>query len=153
MPAQNSVLRVCSLLNAEGAKYLIVGGQAMILHGIVRNTEDVDILIEPSEDNCRRVLAGLARLEDAAAKQLIPKDLQDNLVVKIADEVEVDVSICAWKVSYDEAISSAREITIDDVRVPYLGLDDLIASKETYRDKDQVDVAHLRNLKAKTGSS
>jgi hypothetical protein len=145
MAEQNPVLRVCSLLNAEAAKYLIVGGQALLLHGIVRNTEDVDILIESSEDNCQRVLAALARMEDGAAKELTPRDLQNN-VVKIADEVEVDVSTRAWKVSYDEAAPTACEIEIDGVRVPYLGLRSLIASKETYREKDQLDLAQLRAL-------
>lgn len=152
MAAQNPVLRVCSLLNAEGAKYLIIGGQAIVLHGLVRTTEDVDILIEPSEDNCRRVLAALARMEDGAAKELSPQDLQNNVVVKIADEVEVDVSTRAWKVSYDEAAPSASETEIDGVRVPYLGIGSLIASKETYRERDQLDLAQLRALEQRKRS-
>lgn len=152
MAEQNPVLRVCSLLNAEAAKYLIVGGQALLLHGIVRNTEDVDILIESSEDNCKRVLAALAKMEDGAAKELTPRDLQNNVVVKIADEVEVDVSTRAWKVSYDEAAPSACEVEIDGVRVPYLGIRSLIASKETYREKDQLDLAQLRALEQRKQS-
>lgn len=150
--AEHPVLRVCSLLNAEGAKYLIIGGQAMLLHGIVRNTEDVDILIEPSEENCKRVLAALAKMEDGAAKELTPRDLQENVVVKIADEVEVDVSTRAWKVTYDEAVPGAREIQIDGVRVPYLGFRSLIVSKETYREKDQLDLAQLRALEQREQS-
>jgi len=39
----NPVLRVCSLLNGQEAKYFIIGGQAIIIHGLVRTTEDVDI--------------------------------------------------------------------------------------------------------------
>jgi hypothetical protein len=57
----NPLLRVCSLLNAEGARYLVAGGQAVILHGVVRTTQDVDILIDPTEENCRKVLAALSR--------------------------------------------------------------------------------------------
>ena len=86
----NPLVRVCSLLNGENARYLVVGGQAVILHGIVRTTEDVDILIEATEENCRRVLSALAQLEDGAARELSPRDLLENVVVKIADEVEVD---------------------------------------------------------------
>ncbi|HMJ66590.1 MAG TPA: nucleotidyl transferase AbiEii/AbiGii toxin family protein [Candidatus Binatia bacterium] len=152
MPTQNPVLRVCSLLNAERAKYLIVGGHALILHGLVRATEDVDILIESSDDNCKRVLAALSRLEDGAAKELAPQDLRDNVVVKIADEVEVDVSTRAWKISYEDAAPSACEIEIDNVRVPYLGIDALIASKETYREKDHLDLVQLRALKQRKES-
>lgn len=141
------LLRVCSLLNKHDAHYLVVGGRALILHGIVRFTEDVDILIEESEENCVRVIAALAELEDHAAAELAPRDLLDNVVVKVADEVEVDVSIRAWKVTYQEAVADALETTIEDVRIPYLSLDWLIASKETYRDQDRVDRARLLELR------
>lgn len=39
------LLRVCSLLNAAGANYLVAGAYAMILNSVIRATEDVDILI------------------------------------------------------------------------------------------------------------
>lgn len=86
------LLRVCRFLNEAGAQYLIVGAQACILHGLEHSTEDVEILIESREANCQRVIAGLAKLEDEAAAQLTPQDLIENVVVKAADEVEVDVS-------------------------------------------------------------
>ena len=100
MSPPTPLLRVCQLLNEAEAKYLIIGGQACILHGLVRTTEDVDILVEATEANCQRVIDALARLEDGAARELTPKDILDNVVVKIADEVEVDVSTHAWKISY-----------------------------------------------------
>jgi len=114
------LLRVCSLLNKHGAKYLIVGGHACILHGLVRTTEDVDVLVEDGEENFRKVLAALSEMEDGAAKELTPADLAENVVVKIADEVEVDVSRTAWKISYDDPIASSLEAEIDRVTVPYL---------------------------------
>src|SRR5258706_14731069 len=125
----NPLARVCSLLNEEGVHYLVIGGQAIILHGVIRTTEDVDILIEPTEENCRRVIAALSRLEDGAARELKPQELLDNVVVKIADEITVDVSIHAWKVGYAEAKPSELETVVDGVRVPYLGLAKLIESK------------------------
>lgn len=138
--------RVCSLLNKHGAHYMIVGGHACILHGLVRTTEDVDILIEESEDNYRRVIAALSELEDGAARELTPLDFQDNLVVKVADEVEVDVSRRAWKVSYVDAKDSVCYTEIDGVRIPYAGLKSMIASKETYREQDRADLLRLRAL-------
>jgi hypothetical protein len=107
----------------------------------------VDILIDPTEENCRRVIAALSRLEDGAAKELLPRDLLENVVVKIADEVEVDVSTHAWKVSYADAVPAALEMTIDGIRVPYLGLRDLIASKQTDREKDQSDLLRLQQIR------
>jgi hypothetical protein len=147
MPARSPLLKVCSLLNAVGARYLVIGGQACILHGLVRTTEDVDILIQANEDNCRRVIDALAQLEDGAAAELAPKDLLENVVVKIADEVEVDVSTHAWKVSFEDGIEGSKSIVIEGVTVPYLGLDALLASKETYREQDRIDFLRLQELK------
>ena len=59
------LLRVCSLLNEAGAKYLVVGAYAMILNSIVRATEDVDILIEDSTENFRRVIKASPTLPTA----------------------------------------------------------------------------------------
>ncbi|MFO1498188.1 MAG: hypothetical protein U1G07_07315 [Verrucomicrobiota bacterium] len=144
---QLPLLRVCMLLNNAGAKYLVCGAQACILHGLVRTTEDVDILVQATEENCQRVIDALAQLEDGAARELTPRDVLDNVVVKVADEVEVDISTKAWKVGYDEAISKAKDTLIEGVRIPFLGLDDLIASKETYREQDAYDRARLIALR------
>jgi hypothetical protein len=91
---------VCSLLNQAGAKYLVAGAYAMILNSIIRATEDVHILIEDSVENFRRVIEGLSNLADGVARELKPEDFAENVVIKIADEVEVDVSTKAWTVTY-----------------------------------------------------
>jgi hypothetical protein len=61
------------------------------------------------------------------------------------------VSTHAWKVSYQDAIGTALETMIDGVRVPYLGFESLIASKETYREQDQLDIMRLRAAKGQQG--
>lgn len=149
--AQLPLLRVCRLLNKAGARYLVCGAQACILHGLVRTTEDVDILVQATEENCQRVIDALAQLEDGAARELTPRDILENVVVKVADEVEVDISTTAWKVSYDVAIAKAKDTLIEGVKIPFLGLDDLIASKETYREQDAYDRARLIALREQRG--
>ena len=146
MAETDPLLRVCSLLNAHSAKYLIIGGHACILHGLVRTTEDVDILVEDSEENLKKVIAALSEMEDAAAKELTPRDLLENVVVKIADEVEVDVSRSAWRISFNDAIDSALHVEIDGVDVPYVDLKTLIATKETPREQDRADIVGLKRL-------
>ena len=143
MSEQNPLVKVCALLNERGAKYLIVGDQAAILHGHIRTTEDVDLLIPEDMENHARVLAALAEMEDHAAAELTPQDLVENVVVKIADEVEVDVSTRAWKVSYADAVPTAVQVTIDGVTIHFVDLPILIESKRTYRDQDRIDVAQL----------
>jgi hypothetical protein len=72
--------------------------------------------------------------------------LLDNVVVKIADEVEVDVSRSAWEISYEDAIDSALHVEIDGVDVPYVDLKTLLATKETPREQDRADVVRLKRL-------
>jgi len=145
-PELAPLLKVCSLLNDAGAHYLVVDGQAVILHGLVRTTEDVDILIEASETNALKVWEALSHLHDGAVRELKPLDLLDG-VSKIADEVEADVSVQAWKVNYAAAVGTALEVTIDGVHIPYVGYEMLVASKQTCREKDQWDILQLRAIK------
>jgi hypothetical protein len=146
MSEQAPLLRVCSLLNRHHATYLIVGARACWLHGYVRATTDVDILIPEDLENHARVIAALSELEDHAAAELTPQDLIENVVVKIADEVEVDVSTRAWKVTYADAIGTSLKATIEGVEVPYVDLQTLISSKSTAREQDKIDVQRLRSL-------
>jgi len=148
MSKEAPLLRVCSLLNNCKAQYLIVGARACWLHGYVRATADVDILIPEDLENHARVIAALSKLEDRAATELTPRDFVENVVVKIADEVEVDVSTRAWTVSYADAIVTALKITIEGVEVPYVDLQTLIRSKSTQREQDKVDIQRLRSLAA-----
>ena len=66
--------------------------------------------------------------------------------MKIADEVEVDVSRQAGQVRYADAIATAEAITIEGVRVPFLSLEMLIKSKSTYREQDRADLVRLCDL-------
>lgn len=141
-----SLLRVCALLHRHAARYVLVGARACILHGMDRTTQDVDILIPEDLENHARVIAALSELEDHAAAELTPQDFVDNVVVKIADEIEVDVSTRAWTVSFEEAAPNAERIILEGVEVIYADLPTLISSKETYREQDRVDVAQLREL-------
>jgi hypothetical protein len=147
MLEQAPLLRVCSLLNKHGAKYLIIGARACWLHGYVRATMDVDILIPEDLENHARVIAALSELEDHAAAELTPQDLVENIVVKIADEVEVDVSTRASKVTYADAIGTSLKAMIEGVEVPYVDLQTLISSKSTEREQDKVDIQRLRSLR------
>jgi predicted nucleotidyltransferase len=131
MSEQAPLLRVCALLNKHGAKYLIVGARACWLHGYVRATSDVDILIPEDPENHKRIIAALSELEDHAAAELTPQDFVDNVVVKVADEVEVDVSTHAWKVAYDEAHASALRQMIEGVKVPYVDFKRLFGTSKT----------------------
>jgi len=141
------VLIVCRLLNQHAVKYVLVGARACMLHGLVRSTQDVDLLVEQSPKNLQRVIDALSELPDHAARELTVKDLQENVVVQIADAVMVDVAKQAWTLDYEEAIRDAQTLEVDGVRIIYAGLDALIKSKSTYREQDHVDRQQLIWLK------
>jgi hypothetical protein len=113
------------------------------LHGYVRATVDVDILVPEDLRNHELIIAALSELEDRAAAELIPQDFVENVVVKIADEVEVDVSTRAWTVTYDAGVTTALSALVEGVVIPYVDRRTLIASKQTYRDQDRVDIQRL----------
>jgi len=52
-PELEDLVGLCRELNAAGAKYVLIGGFAVILHGAVRTTKDIDLLVDVSEDNVR----------------------------------------------------------------------------------------------------
>ena len=145
--SKNPLLHVCRLLNEAGAEYLVIGAWAMILNGLIRATEDVDILIAENPANDQKVINALSRLPDGAASELVPEDFAENSFVKIADDIEVDVGIRAWAVTYAEAHSNAQKTTVEGIEIPYLSIPDLIRSKQTHRDQDRVDVENLLRLK------
>lgn len=145
--SDDDILLVCRLLQQHNVKYVLVGACACGLHGMVRSTQDVDLLVETSTENLQRVIDALGELPDKAALELTVKDLQENVVVKIADAVEVDVAKQAWTLTYEEAIHDAQTLEVEGVRVIYASLDALIKSKSTYREQDRVDVQQLIWLK------
>ena len=67
-------------LNAADARYLVVGGYAVAFHGRPRFTKDLDLLIEASPDNARRVLLALSRY-GAPSGSLTEGDLTSRSMV------------------------------------------------------------------------
>lgn len=144
--SDDDLLHVCRLLQQHQVQYVLVGGCACGLHGLVRSTQDVDVLVAPSPENLQRVINALSELPDHAARELTLRDLQDNVVVKVADAIEVDVAKQAWTLDYDEAIRDAQTLEVEGVRIVYASLEALIKSKSTYRDQDRIDRQGLLRL-------
>lgn len=128
-------------------KYLVVGGFALALHGVVRATKDIDVLIEPTLDNSRRALTALAGLTWGIAAELDPADVVSHPITIIGDDPRVDLLTLAWSVRYADAIPTAQTTDVDGVTVPFVDIDTLIRSKQTDRLQDQADVESLQLIK------
>jgi len=132
-------VRLCAALNAQGASYIVVGGMAIIQQGFLRATEDIDLLLETSRKNQARVLKALEILPDQAVREMNEDDLDAYQVVRIADEIVVDLMLSACGVGYDDAVTEIEFVMIQGVSIPFASAKLLLRTKQTYRDKDIPD--------------
>jgi len=56
-PELEDLVSLCGALNREGVRYVLIGGFAVILHGLVRTTKDVDLLIDTAPENIHALRA------------------------------------------------------------------------------------------------
>jgi hypothetical protein len=145
-PTVGDVRRVCAALHREGARYVLIGGFAVILHGGERTTKDIDLLVDASPENVARLKKALAVLEDDAARDIEPTDLERYTVVRVADEVMVDLLAAACGVTFAEANASAETVDLDGTAVRVADRRTLIRTKQTVRPSDAVDRAWLQAL-------
>jgi hypothetical protein len=139
----NRVLRVCRLLNRYRVRYLLAGGVAANLHGSVRATRDVDILVPSDTRNMARLLRALSGLPWGVARELDAAEIATKPITIIGDDPRVDVLTVAWTVTFERAWPNRRVRRVDGVRLTYLSLADLRASKQTGRPADQADLEVL----------
>ncbi len=121
----------------------------MALHGRMRATKDIDVLVPRDVDNMRQLLAALEALPMGLTRELNAKEENEKAITIIGDDPRVDVLKAAGDLAYGDAIRSKRTATIDGVEIPYVGLRELIRSKRTDRDQDQVDARELEALAAR----
>jgi hypothetical protein len=146
--SDNRVLLVCRLLNRSRVKYLVAGASAGNLHGVVRATRDVDVLIPRDVANAARLLDALSALPYRIAAELDAEEVAYKPVTIIGDDPRVDVLTVANTVTYAQAYPNRLERRIDGVRVPYLGLDAFVQSKQTGRPQDVADLEQLGRRRA-----
>lgn len=143
--------QVCEALNRNGAKYLVIGGVACILHGHVRATTDVDILIERTRDNAERVLAALATVGYGFAREWEADEVLKRPVTVIGDDPAVDVFTVAWSVKYEGAVDRSSVAEVSGVRIPLVSIEDLIETKRTGRLQDAADIEVLEEIRRLRG--
>ena len=144
-PELEDLLRLCKALNAEGVRYVLIGGFAVILHGFVRATKDIDLLIDASFENVQRLKRAMAVLPDNAIALIADDEVERYQVVRIADEIVVDLLKAACGVDYARAAEGGIEIkTVDGVPIAVARKELLIETKQTVRPSDASDVQFLR---------
>lgn len=116
-PTLEDLRDLCRALNELGARYVVIGGFAIRAAGYNRRTMDVDLLVDADAENERRVFDALATLPDQAVRELQPGELLQYTVIRVADEILVDLMRIAGGIDYAEVehlalTSSARRLRI-----------------------------------------
>lgn len=146
-PSTEDLAFLCERLNEAGARYLILGGFAMRAAGYDRRTMDIDVLVDVSGDNEARVIAALSLLSDGAARELVPGDIAEYVVIRVADEIVVDLMQSASGFDYATAAADVVHHRVGSVDVPFASPALLLRMKEgSVREKDRADAAFLRHL-------
>ena len=144
----NRIALVCKLLNRHRVKYLVAGGMASILHGYLRATKDIDVLVQKDRKNIERLLSALSELPYGIAKELDVDEVLEKPFTIVGDDPRVDVLLAAGKgMTYEKAKDGKIVRNVSGTRVPFLGIEDLIRSKQTGRLQDELDLKFLRRKK------
>ncbi|MEO8218745.1 MAG: DUF6036 family nucleotidyltransferase [Acidobacteriota bacterium] len=144
-PELEDLASLCKALNDHRVRYVLIGGFAVILHGYVRATKDIDFLVDPSEENIAALKQAMSYLPDNAAELIANDDVSTYQVVRIADEIVVDLLASACGIDYERAVGSGIEVRdIGGVEVPVASKQLLIETKQTMRPSDAADVLFLR---------
>ena len=144
-PRVQDLVELCRELNRLGAKYVVIGGFAMRAIGYVRQTMDIDLMIASDLDNESRIYKALSKLPDNAVKELQPGELARYNVIRVADEVVVDLMVSAGGVDYQQAAKEIIWREVEEVPIPFASPQLLWRMKAiTHREKDTSDLLFLR---------
>jgi hypothetical protein len=150
-PTLEDLLLICRHLNAQHARYIVIGGFAIFEHGLARLTDDIDLLVDSSLDNVARVKTALECLPDKASRDVHDSDVSTYAVVRINDEITVDLMATACGIDYARAERMIDWREIQGVRIPVASPALLWLTKQTNREKDALDRAFLRKWFADRG--
>ena len=151
---------VCQILNKHQVKYLIVGGSAVINYGYIRLTKnnkneesdrpDIDVWFEPTYTNYLKNLCN--SLEDLGLDGDIYRKGSTNIkrcfISESFDDFNLDFlpELENFPKTFVDCYSN-RTISNDDIKIPYISLEDLILSKEiSNRPKDIEDIIELKKI-------
>lgn len=152
-PELADLVDLCRKLNLEGARYIVIGGMAMLRAGFVRATEDIDLLIASDRENEEKVLLVLGGLPDGAAKEIDPGEISRFEIIRVADEIVIDLMTKAGGVRFEEAEEGIRFDEIEGVRIPFASAKLLLRLKQSLREKDVLDRRFLEQILGKQEDS
>jgi hypothetical protein len=132
--------------------FIVVGGIAVALNGIVRTTDDLDIIVDAAQPNIERLLQTLSRVGEGHARELSIADFNDEEgAVRVIEDFPIDIFVRMTGLRYVDLLPWRHLAVMGECEVPYLAAEGLIRLKErSFRKRDQDDVRRLRALTTQT---
>ncbi len=153
------VLKVCKSFSDNDVEFAIVGGWAVALHGAVRGTIDLDLVLSLSERNLRQAQKAL---NDIGLVSKIPVTSDD--IFRFRKEYIAKKNLIAWNfcnpkdpsevvdliITYDKKNIPIKWKSIGGVKVPVLAKMELIKmKKQSAREQDLEDIKALEAIDEK----
>lgn len=125
----NQLQDVFASFQRHNVKYLVIGGIAAVLHGVPRATFDLDILIEATSDNAKRLLDALLEAGLGTAALTSAEELLSHEITIFKDRVRIDIQTTTPGVCFEEAWEEREDMTYRGVVFCVVSREGLIASK------------------------
>jgi len=140
-----------ALLNKYRVAYMVVGGYALAFHGKPRHTGDLDIWIDISAENARKMVELISDFGMASLGLKESDFLENGCITQIGyPPLRIDILNEIDGVNFKDAYPNKLIIDVDGLLVNYIGLDDLIKNKQVSgRKQDVSDVNELEKLRKK----
>lgn len=160
LPMVGAVEQVLKALNSADVRYLVVGGVAVVLHGHLRTTKDLDLVLQLETKNVRRALAALQSLGYSPVAPVDPADFGDpsiraswirdkNLkVFSFWRDASPTVDLFVEEpFDFDEVFDRSVRTPLRATFTNVIAVPDLIALKrKADRPQDHADIAALSSL-------
>ena len=146
---QKDFTELCALLNANAVDYVIVGGYALAFHGAPRYTNDLDLLVGPTDENVSKLLTSLVAFGLGDAGAMSGDLLSRQKILQLGrPPVQVHIMTAITGVSWETAWTSKEPGEYGGCPVWYLGRHAFLANKRAAgRAKDLADLHALRTPK------
>ncbi len=135
---------VFKCLSCHKVRYVVIGGVAAILHGVPRATFDLDILVEATENNVRKLLDAFLEAGLGTAALIEPQTLLANEITIFKDRLRIDVQTRTPGLEFQEAWRRRTIMTYNGGEFFVVCKEDLVRSKEAAG--REIDLADIRLL-------
>jgi Nucleotidyl transferase of unknown function (DUF2204) len=147
------VLNLLDVFNTIGLRFLVVGGYAVNHYGYSRTTADIDIYLQDTVENRRRIIEALDKLEYGRFEELLRVPiLAGYCEIMMDDGMYVDLMTVIPGLDpndFDEQYKRRTETEVDGVMITFISYPDLLINKEkTGRPKDRDDYDQLSKVRS-----